>query len=907
MIIVVIRCLNRSKIEKHNWHWHFAFLHFKKYKNTYINGKPLKWWHRFKNGDVIETVETPKGIESLVAAIVAIVAFGAVHPVITTIGVLAIAGLATAGISAGISALTQGGTSFSGATASKEYSSSTQPEIRGANNDISTGIIPVLFGKTQQTPVYGQLPYRLVGDGSSTNKLCQYFIPNYNNVVYSDYRLGETSLNDYSADYVAVQTQTGSSTFIGFENVKAHDVNEELTYNDNESINQTANHSYNQTTTSTEIDVEFLLRFSNVDISNWAVKTFRLIVNVLNGTLSPVALTQDFTINSGDLVFVSSGVYTYTGTRLFTQAITELVSTSIYPLTDTRGNSVEVNNGLNSLLVSQDVTLDSYADSVVLNLGVNRYIGATSEVVRTSPPNTVECDVIISFPQGLYTVQNDGSRTNRSVKINIDFKLNDDIYQPISDATSLFIRDLEGIKQPLSSSTTTVSGSIVTMNSPVDMNVADQLFFRNIGMVLPAGRYSIRVRSADFADKTNFDIGSPYCSEIQFRVNTPILDTNILPKVNQINFLATAYAGLSGSLKKFNYTGEARIPVWNGSNWNTISTSQNPAAIIRHLLTDNRVNPRAESLNYIDNDSLVEFYNWCAEQGYKASGIVTEETKISEVIGNILANCQAAMIPMFNGKHTFVIDKPDKIPVGLFNQHNSFDFKWSPTIGRQTEAVRVSFLNNQDYTTDELTVYWYDDAVHEEPELGKTDDDYKIIKKEYKYVNDRSSVLKIASYELETLQKKRNSFEFSVNLEALNMLLLDRCYVTNSANMQNESTGLIRQLLIENGNITGFKLPADIDIPEDAKIIIRSLDFENQRPVINIYDVLNSGNTDIVEIEPISNSGIIRGAGEITGIGDKWHYDGDLFTVGQATIYDCTVVDIKYNEGNTATIMARDY
>ena len=139
------------------------------------------------------------------------------------------------------------------------------------------------------------------------------------------------------------------------------------------------------------------------------------------------------------------------------------------------------------------------------------------------------------------------------------------------------------------------------------------------------------------------------------------------------------------------------------------------------------------------------------------------------------------------------------------------------------------------------------------------------------------------------------------------MLLLDRVYVSNTANMQNESTGLIKSVIVENGNLKGFELYADVDIPKNAKIVIRSLDYINERAVIKIYDVINSGLNYIVEIAPVAYDGIVRGAGEITGIQDTWHYDGDLFTIGQDTIYDCIVTDIKYNDDGTATITARDY
>ena len=917
MIRVIRRCLNKKTLSEHKWDWHFAFFHFKAYKGCYLNGKPLKPWHLLKSGDVVEINERPAGIfETIGLAVIGFIAGSAAAAsastaLAVTVGVLTV-GLGVAAVGFGASSLFMRGGGASRTTDAKEYSSSTQPELRGASNEISDGCLPVLFGKTQQTPSYGQLPYRLVQDGASTNKYRQYFIANYNNVVYSDFKLGETPRTDYSIDYLDIITASGVSNFIGFSNVKAVSIDEELSYDPDESVNQNAHYDYNQIIDSDYITINYTLQFSNVDINNWANKTFQQITRVnqdgQKDLTSNITITSSMLTNQGNNIYTYSGSVTYEKEGLLDDNFSEIIYTNFAPTNNTRGNSVENTNELDALYVTETVTAEGFSETQTLNLSINRYQGTVSEVIATSPENTTDVDVIISFPQGLFHQENNGSRSSRSVVVEVMYKQGDGEYIPISQNTTLYIRDINGNKQPLSSSNTTVSGANVTMHSPSDMNVADQLFYRPIGFTLPnAGKYTVRVRSADYADKTNYDIGYPRCAEIQFYVNGNVLDDSILPKVNQISFEATAYKGLSGTLKKFNYIGEARIPVWNGTDWNTVQESSNPAAIVRYLLTDNLVNPRPISPDLIDNDSLVELYNWCEQEGYKADGIVAEATKTLDVINEILKNCQGGMIPLLNGKHTFTVDGNQKTPKGMFNQHNSWDFTWTPSLGRLTEAIRASFTDNEDYTQDEVTVYWYDGAVHTEIKEGTTDADYQLVKKDLKYVQDRASVIKSISYELLCTQTKRNSFEFSVNLEAINMTLLDRVYVSNSANMQNESTGLIKSVITDNGNITGFELYSNIDIPENAKIIIRSLDYEAEEPVINIYDVTNTGLTNIVEIDPIANTGVIKGAGEIQGLEDKWHYDGDLFTLGQDTIYDCVITDIKYNEDCTATITCRDY
>lgn len=908
MIRIIKRCMTESELTEKNWNGHFAFFHLKEFKTAkevYLNGKKLKWYNRFKNGDIVEIIEKPKAaVLPFVMAIGAkIAAFAAAHPIIASTivsGVIGIAGSAVAKMVASRSA------AAISTTKNKEYSSTTQPELKGANNEISNDIIPVVFGTTQQTPSYAQSPFRLVNDGGSTNKYHQFFIPNYNNITYSNFKLGETSVNEYSIDYLDIQTVSGSNNFLGFENVKAHSIDEELSYNKKESVNQSSTYYYNQTVSASSVNVQFTIQFSNVDISNFANKTFEIVLNAKNGSTT-VTNTQNVTVTSSNVV-QSGNNYNYNGNITFSNTVTEITSIQIAPTANTRGNTKENTNRLESLLTTETLTAGSYTNTVTINQSVNRYSGTVSEVLSTSPENTTEIDVIISFPNGLYRIKKeDGERQARSAKVDIHYKLEGGQWQSISSANSIYIRDVDNEKNPVSSSTTTVSGSTVTMTSPANLNVADQLFFRPIGFTVPAGKYTVRVRSADFSEKSNYSVGYPNCAEVQFRVTGNVINYDILPDVNQVRFIATAYKGLSGTLQKFNYVAQAKIPIWNGTDWNTTDYTSNPAAIVRYLLTDESVNPRAEKLDHIDNDSLVEYYEWCEESGYKADGIIAEAVKIGEIVNEILKNSQAAMIPLFNGKHTFVIDKPNKTPIGLFNQHNSWDFKWIPNVGRQTEAIRASFVENDDWTEDELTLYWYNGQINTEPEPDKSDSDYLIVKKEYKYVSDRQSVNNIVAYELETTQTKRNTFEFNVNLEALNIMLLDRVYISNTANMQNESTGLIKNVLVNNGYLEGFELYSDVDIPENAKIIIRSLDYETEKPVINIYDVINSGYTYKVMINPILYDGVIKGAGEIKGIQDYWHYDGDLFTLGQDTIYDCIITNIQYNEDGTATITARDY
>ena len=414
MIRIIVKCLGKSELKEYRWNFHPAFLHFTDYKNTLINGKPLKWWHILKNGDTIEVIKSPKDFVTIGLIFTALLV---THPILTVLGTLAVIGIIGATIAGATGAFNQ---STSGSTTAKEYSSTTQAELRGASNDISGSIIPVLFGKTQQTPNYGQTPYRLVGDGSSTNKYHCYFVSNYNNVVYSDYKLGETNINDYSAEYIDIDTSSGGS-FIGWDNCRAVDVNEELSYDSEGIVNQSNNYNYNQSASDVEVYCIPIIEFQNVDISNFATKTFTLKLYCLNGA-SPVTLTQNLTINSGDLTLVGGTTYRYTTSIHFVNTVTHLTSSEIYPTSYTRGNSTETTNELISTYISERIIIGAFDNTRTFNQGINYYLGTVSEVLLTSPDNTTEIDVILSFPSGLYTAENDGSRSNRTTKIEIQYK-----------------------------------------------------------------------------------------------------------------------------------------------------------------------------------------------------------------------------------------------------------------------------------------------------------------------------------------------------------------------------------------------------------------------------------------------------------------------------------------------------
>lgn len=787
-----------------------------------------------------------------------------------------------------------------------------RPQITGASNSTSSGVVPWIFGETRMTPFYGQKTYTLVQDGSSLNSLNQYFVCGYDNFLITDERLGETPLSDYSTDSLTRRFAFGGTTNLSNPSVIESPKGEQLSYDKDKVVNQASSFIYNENVNNNTFNYKVELEFKNAVPTDWSTKTFTAEINYYknndNNTL--LTATHDFIVASGDLVLVSGKTYSYTND--FSEVLaggdvfTTILESRLFPVGSTRNTSSEIAQELLCELDKETMTCGSFTQETELNNPINSYTGIVSSVVDTGKDNTKEIDFVISFPQGLYKLQSDSSRISRDSKVDIDLKTQTGDYVDI-DQFPIYIRNPDGSKQPLSSSSTTVNGSEVTFKSPDDIKQADELFYRTIGVEVPIDRYTVRVRSADFSEKTNLDIGFPQIESINYWLNENSVNSNIFPDVVQINLKATASRALSGTLQQYNFVGKGMVNVWNGTDWNDVEFTSNPAAIIRYALINKKVNIRAEDLDIVDNDSLVELYNYCEQEGFKVNGVIAQEYKIESFLDAILDTCRSTWT-FNNGKYYFATDKP-KIIKQMFTQHNTYNFSYNPNIGKNVTAIRMTYLDGIEWVDKEFTVYFYDGATHDLPKINTTDIDYQILKQSVDFITDIDIAKNIAKYRLELIQLKRDNFNFSVNLESLNLNMLDNILVSNTSNMNGSSTGQIKELIIDAGNITGFKLYSRIDIPSNSEIVIRSLNQSTQTIEINSYEVANSGESDIIELSnPIINNGVIQGKGKRSGLTNytEWEYDGDLFEIGQGKIVTCTVDSIKYNDDLTATITARE-
>lgn len=580
---------------------------------------------------------------------------------------------------------------------------------------------------------------------------------------------------------------------------------------------------------------------------------------------------------------------------------------------NTRQTATEVLETLSCVFKSY--TIDS--TPTLVESGFNKFTGIASRVIDTTPDDTKEINFVYSFSQGLFRQNDNGTRSRRAVNVKTTFKAVGGLSElPLSDANAIFVIDNgkqyltdngQGIySNPNTTTTYNSNTNQITLYSPEDTTVIDELFFRNIGIEVDEDKYVYFVSSLGaVGGKTNKDVGSITLREIQSLVSGDAMNTGLLPNLTQVRLEAKASTQrLDGTLKQSNGVISTRIPIWNGVDWNDEAFSNNPSAVIRYLLTDPRANVRYTE-NVLDDESFIEFYNFCETEGFKAQGVVNDFKKIRSIVDDILGNCQSKLKDV-EGKIGIAIDK-QKTPTQIITPHNSWDLNIKCSLGKKVNAIRYSFINDE-YKEDRITAYWYNNQVNFTPEGGTSDTDYIMQTRDILYTYDLSHIQKIAIYQLKSAQTRLRDFSYRVNLESLDLSLYDNVLVSDVVS-NIETSGFIKEVIIIGGLIYGFKLysPVVFEEPQNEyKIYIRSMvengaegDFQ-----MSSFTISNRNErTHIVKLlTPQADTGIIKGRTTQVYESQSGVYQGDLFDINDSSIHQVVITGAREEEELTATI-----
>lgn len=319
----------------------------------------------------------------------------------------------------------------------------------------------------------------------------------------------------------------------------------------------------------------------------------------------------------------------------------------------------------------------------------------STPVTRFTARDAAEASVILSFPQGLFRVDDEGDVREQSVTVRIRQRL-------------------EGV------------GGWTTVETMEIASEKRETIFRQHTWALPSrGRWQIEVeRISDEPTETNRSDTVVWSALQSIRPEYPI---NMPVPIPLIAVRVRATYQLNGTLDQLNAQFAREMPVYDAVNgWQT-GTGRNPASAYLAVL-QGAENPYPADDTAINFDEIAEWYEYCVDKGLKFDFVQDEGASLAELLSAICAAGRAT--PRHDGQRWgVVVDRPDLPVIEHVNDRNADQFSWSRPYLDPPDGFRVTFFDEtNDYQIAERIVPWPgfvgEPVLTEEIALpGKTDPD----------------------------------------------------------------------------------------------------------------------------------------------------------------------------------------
>jgi len=279
--------------------------------------------------------------------------------------------------------------------------------------------------------------------------------------------------------------------------------------------------------------------------------------------------------------------------------------------------------------------------------------------VRFTAADTSRASVILSFPQGLFSVDDDGDVQEQSVTVRIRQRLNG-----------------EGSYQ-----------DVTTLNLTSDKREA---IFRQHSWNLPSrGRWQIEVERISEEQTETDRSDTVFLAALQsIRPEYPI---NIDVPISLIAVRVRATYQLNGTLDNLNAFFAREGLIHNGDGTWSIGVSSNPATAYLNALAGDE-NPFPVNDDELDLEQIADWYDFCDAKGLTFNAVLDEGAPLGEILMTICGAGRAT--PRHDGlKWGVVVDRPDLPVIEHFNDTNADQFAWSRPFVELPDGFRVPFLD----------------------------------------------------------------------------------------------------------------------------------------------------------------------------------------------------------------------
>lgn len=326
--------------------------------------------------------------------------------------------------------------------------------------------------------------------------------------------------------------------------------------------------------------------------------------------------------------------------------------------------------------------------------------GTEEYLTYTLNPYAKDVDIAITFPYGLYAMDDDGDKIDTQVIITPQYSLdggsswNSFTFSNNGAPTNVFKRN-ESTKE-------------LRFVAHKDFTAADYNALKRNGQSAIYIRIRSNGSSGDsmihndcyclFYQSVCFDpdksmSGDTYtslvpCKIVEDRERAFCTILGLKLKATKIN---------EDKLKKINIITQGVARTWNGTAWSAEKTAtRNPAAWALEVETSPSHPASRYDDSELDLESFGEFYEWCDTNGYKFDWVITQNQKKDDVLNHIMEATGACIYYDIYGRRAVAIDRPQENALAVYNPQNIISIQNKKTFGRRTDGLRIKYTASKD-------------------------------------------------------------------------------------------------------------------------------------------------------------------------------------------------------------------
>ena len=549
-------------------------------------------------------------------------------------------------------------------------------------------------------------------------------------------------------------------------------------------------------------------------------------------------------------------------TQLFCAGYNNMaIDMSSFRVGDTLLTELSTTKDINKILAGEDdrITMELLSDGnmgslyphCVSSIEVNQQVkqtltdGSSGAIVRTTPDKTSKIDINLSFPQGLFGVQN-GTFLGTLVLVNLYIKPAD---APDSEYE--------------------VFGYVNGKDNVVLGQTKESLYY-SVSKTVAPGKWTIKIEKID----SNLG-GTRYETLYLLSINAIREDEPVFPAIRSnlqlIALKLKATDVVYDTINNFNFIAESRYLTYSGSGsgssaW-TINPTQNPASAMLYAL-QGAVNRKPVENKYIDWPAFEQFYKWCEEQQYYCCAYMSDKMTLVDLLKQIALTGRTVPTKK-DGLFSLIQDIKRPAPMQLLTPKNTINYSETILFPEIPHVLDMQFVSEEAGWVNEIR------SVYNTP-TGEQEGSEAVEKQEvnlWGITHSRQAFL-MGRYNYACSILRPRQHVITLDFEYLMAQKGDWIKYSGDMALRGIAWGRIKDLIISNNIVSGFVLDEyfDLDGAKTYKLRVRNAKNEQQ-----LYDIISvDGYFNYVNLmQPVSVSSSPK-AGDLFVLGESESIDLDL-------------------------------